>query len=405
MTERLYYDDAYTTEFTARIVERVPGERPAVVLDRTYFYPTGGGQPNDTGVIGGVPVIDVLTRAADGAVLHVLAGAPPAGDEVECRVDWERRFDFMQQHTGQHILTQAFVEVAGAQTVAFHLSGDTVTIDLDRAGFDAGTLAAVEDAANRVIFEDRPVTVRLIDPDAAEGVRVRRAPGDLHTAGLRVIEVQDFDVTACGGTHVARAGQIGLIKLIKVENHREGSRVEFKCGWRALRDYRERHAVLDTLATGLTVGYWETPEAVERLRAELKDTRGQLRAAASRLAEVEVSELLAAAEAREGVRLVRAVFEERDPGDVRSLVSQLVSEPRVMVLAGIPGDKAQIILARSADLPFDLRGALEPALDALGGGRGGGRPDFCQGGGLAADAGQVGEALQAAERVLFPARR
>src|SRR5690606_19797101 len=158
MTERLYYDDSRTTEFRATIVERTrAGDRPAVVLDRTYFYPTGGGQPHDTGVIGGVEVVDVQTRE-DGEVLHVLASDPPGEDEVECRIDAGRRFDFMQQHTGQHILTRAFVQVADAHTIAFHLSEDTVTIDLDRADIPPRVLDEVEDLVNRVITEDRPVT-------------------------------------------------------------------------------------------------------------------------------------------------------------------------------------------------------------------------------------------------------
>ena len=401
MTERLYYDDSRTTEFRATIVERTrAGDRPAVVLDRTYFYPTGGGQPHDPGVIGGVEVVDVQTRE-DGEVLHVLASDPPGEDEVECRIDAGRRFDFMQQHTGQHILTQAFVQVADAHTIAFHLSEDTVTIDLDRADIPPRVLDEVEDLVNRVITEDRPVTPRLVVPENASGVRVRRIPGQLHTEGLRVVEVEGFDTTACGGTHVSRTGEIGIIKIIKVENHREGSRVEFKCGGRALRDYRQKHAILDRLSNELTVGYWEVGEAVDRLRAELKAAQRDLRAATRQLAEFEGERLLAQAPTREGVRVVRQVFEGRDPGDVRTLVSRLAESDRVVVLAGIPGEKAQLILARSADLPTNLNGPLQAAFAVLGGGRGGGRPDFCQGGGVQADAMQVAAALDAAEQAIF----
>lgn len=400
MTERLYYDDSHLTEFTAHIVERTQvGGQPAVVLDRTAFYPTGGGQPHDTGQIGGVEVIDVLTRESDGEVLHVLAGDPPA-DEVTCRVDWDRRFDFMQQHTGQHILTQAFVATAGIQTVGFHLTEDTLTIDLDRGDISQDELDAAEDAANRVIYEDRPVVARLVDPDDTDGVRMRRAPGHLHTDGLRVIDVEGFDVTACGGTHVSRTGELGMIKILKVENAHEGSRVTFMCGWRALRDYREKHTMLEALSNELTTGYWEVGEAVERLRADLKETQRALKSASRELAGYQAARLLAEAEPFGEARLIRAVFEERDPGDVRALVSELVGEPGVIVLAGIPGETTQLIFARSDDLPHNMNGPLRAAFDALGGGRGGGRPAFCQGGGEGASAEQVADALEVARQAL-----
>lgn len=401
MTKRLYYDDSHLTEFTAHIVERVQiGEQPAVVLDRTAFYPTGGGQPHDTGEVGGVQVVDVLTREADGEVLHVLAGAPPAADEVACRVDCARRFDFMQQHTGQHILTQAFVQTAGIQTVGFHLTEDTLTIDLDRADIPQDVLDEAEDVANRIIYEDRPVVALLVDPDDTDGVRMRKRPDHLHTDGLRVIEVEGFDTTACGGTHVNRTGALGMIKILKVESVREGSRLSFVCGWRALRDYREKHAMLEALSNELTTGYWEVGDAVERLRADLKETQRALKSASREMVGYQAARLLAEAEPFGEARLIHAVFEDRDPGEVRALVSELVKDPGVIVLAGIPGETTQLIFARSDDLPHNMNGPLQAAFEVLGGGRGGGRPAFCQGGGAAASAEQVAGALQAAVQVL-----
>jgi alanyl-tRNA synthetase len=400
MTERLYYADAYTTEFTARVAERVvTGGRPAVVLDRTYFYAASGGQPADRGTIGGAAVEDVFAREGDAAVVHVLA-REVLQDEVACRVDWPRRFDHMQQHTGQHILTQAFVQVAGAQTVGFHLSDDTVTIDLDMPQLAPAVVTEVEDLANRVIYEDRPVMARLVDQNAADGVRVRMMPDHLLTEGLRVIEIEGFDQTACGGTHVARTGEIGLIKIIKVEKRGDGLRVEFCCGGRALRDYRTKHAIISQLAADLTCSYREVGDALERLQADLKDAQRALRAATARLIELEAEHLLANAAALGGARLVKAAFDERDPGEVRALASRLVEAPAVIALLGTSGEKAQLFLARSADLPYDMNAALRQGLAVLGNARGGGRPDFAQGGGVPASSEQVQAALEAAGQVL-----
>jgi alanyl-tRNA synthetase len=400
MTRRLYYDDSHTTEFTARVVERVVVDgRPAVVLDQTCFYPTGGGQPHDTGSLSGVSVLEVLTRESDHAVLHVLEGEV-AADEVAGRVDWPRRFDHMQHHTGQHILTQAFVEVAGANTVGFHLGVESVTIDLDVADVTDQQIAAAEGLANRVVWENRPVRARLIDPGAADQVRMRKMPDYLATDGLRVVEVEDFDRTACGGTHVAHTGEIGLIKAVKAERRGEETRIEFRCGGRALADYQAKHAAISGLAARLSVGYWELDEAVGRLEAELKETRQTLRAIRKDLIEYEVADLLAGAAEAGGGRVVSACFAGRDPGEVRALVSHLIEAPGTVALVGLSGEKAQLIFARSADLALDMVPILKGALAGLGGERGGGRPDFAQGGGVSAGEAQVEAALAAAQRAV-----
>lgn len=196
MTERLYYSDSYTRDFSAQVVERMAvKDRPAVVLDRTYFYPNGGGQPNDTGKIGGVDVLDVNSRD-DHAVVHTLAGEVRAG-EVTCQIDYPRRFDHMQQHTGQHILTRAFIEAAGANTVAFHLGTDSVTIDLDKTRLSPETVNTIEDLANQIVTENRPITVRIVSPDefASLKVRTRKMPDSLATDGIRIVEIADFDLS------------------------------------------------------------------------------------------------------------------------------------------------------------------------------------------------------------------
>src|SRR5574341_51516 len=298
MTERLYYHDSYTTRFSASITDRLEVEgRPAILLDRTYFYPTGGGQPNDLGTLGEAKVVDVIARPEDHAILHAVDG-DVGGGTVEGVVDWTRRFDHMQAHTGQHILTRAFMEAAGANTISFHLSPDSVTIDLNRAEIPPDTLEKVEDLANRIVQENRAVTARIISMEEAgklDILRMRKVPEALATDGLRVVEVDSFDLTACGGTHVARAGEIGMIKIIEVERRRQESRVEFRCGGRALADYRVKNAVANRLAADLTVGHWEIDQAVARLRDDLKESRSALKAAQERLVEYEGLSMLAGA--------------------------------------------------------------------------------------------------------------
>ncbi len=401
MIERLYYDDAYLTEFSARIVQRLTvGGRPAVVLDRTAFYPTGGGQPHDTGVIGGAAVLDVFTREEDAAVVHVLA-EEVGEDVVTCRLDWARRFDHMQHHTGQHILTRAFEQVAAAHTVGFHLSDESVTIDLDAPAIPPTLAEQAEDLANRIVWEDRPVVVRLVPRDEAAGVRVRLMPDHLLTPGLRVVDIAGFDQTACGGTHVARTGEIGIIKVLRLEKRGAETRVEFCCGGRALRDYREKHLILSQLAADLTCSHREVGEALARLRADVKAAQRALKAATAQLITYQAEHLLAQAVVAGKARIIKAAFEGREVGEVRALASRLIEAPGVVALLGIAGEKAQVILARSADLPYDLNTVLQQALAMLGEARGGGRPDFVQGGGVPASLEQVTAALDTAERVLL----
>lgn len=394
---RLYYDDSYTREFSARVVERVDYDgRPAVVLDRTYFYPTSGGQPNDVGTLNGVPVLDVAARKEDGEVLHVLA-APLDADDVTGVIDWARRFDYMQHHTGQHILSQAFVQVAQASTVGFHLSLDSVTIDLDQPSLTDSQVAAVEALANDVVWGDRPVTARIVQPDDADGVRIRKLPEHILTGGLRIIDIDGFDVTACGGTHVARTGEIGLIKVLKLEKRGDKSRVEFRCGGRALADYQAKNAVANGLAADLTCAIPEIPQSVARLQEDFKAAQRALKAANSQLVDYEADRLAAEAPETNGVRVVKASFADRDFGDVRLLATKLTQKPGIIALLAVTGEKAQMVFARSADLSQDMNALLKATLATLANGRGGGQAQMAQGGGTATAA-EVDAALDAAAK-------
>jgi alanyl-tRNA synthetase len=403
MTERCYYDDAYTIEFEAQVVERLTfDDRPAVVLGRTYFYPTGGGQPCDLGTISDAKVVEVVTRPEDDAVIHILS-APVDADMVSCHIDWERRFDHMQQHTGQHILSQAVLHVADADTIGFHLGAEESTIDLDVTSLLPAAMDSVEDLSNQIIYEDRPIHIRFLPPEELDPMALRRAPDVSPTEGLRVVEIEGFDRVTCGGTHAARTGAVGIIKIIRLDKRGQNIRVVFRAGWRALRDYRLKNMTVNQLAAEFTVGTWELDQAVARLQEENKAVRSELRAAQSELMGYEAARLAQEAPEQAGVRVIRAAFPERDVKDLRTLAATLVGDPGVVVLFGSAGEKAQLIFARSEDVPVDMSDVLTQALSILGSDRGGGRPDFAQGGGVSADADLMESALSQAEKLVISA--
>jgi alanyl-tRNA synthetase len=371
---------------------------PALVLDRTYFYPTGGGQPHDTGEIDGIQVLDVFAREGDSAVVHVLA-QPGSAAQVNCRIDRTRRVDHMQQHTGQHILSRAFIQLAEAQTVGFHLSDDTVTIDLNRAGLNDEIITQVENLANQSVYEDRAVTVRLVSPEDADGIRMRKLPEHLHTDGLRIVDIDGFDVTACGGTHVARTGEIGIIKILRLERRSDKTRVEFRCGRRALDDYRAKNALIYQLTSALTCGMGEVPSAVQRLQDNLKTAQSALKSATQQLVDYEAIHWLAMARELAGGKLIKAAFADREAGDIRLLASKLAQTPGVIALLGATGEPAHLVFSRSADLPQDMNTLLKQALALIQEGRGGGQPSLAQGSG-SASLEQLNAALDEAERLV-----
>ncbi len=396
---RRYYDDSYTTQFAATVIERTQvGGRPAVVLDQTYFYPTSGGQPNDTGAINGVQVVDVVSRDADGAVVHVLNG-DVAADAVECTVDWARRFDHMQHHTGQHILSQAFIQVADASTVGFHMSADSLTIDLDKLNLAAETISRVEALANDIVFADRLVTAKIISLEEAVSIRMRKLPEKIHTDGLRIIDIDGFDLTACGGTHVRRTGEIGLIKVLRTEKRGDKTRVEFRCGGRALELFRSQNALVNQLTALLTCKADEVVPAITRLQDESKTAQRDLKAAKALLIDAEVASLIAATPIENNLRIVSKIFVDRDAGDVRLIAAKLVQTAGIIAFVGVPGDKAQLIFARSEGLTQDMNTLIKMALATING-RGGGTPNMAQGGGVPATTEQLNAALAAAVQAL-----
>ncbi len=378
MTERLYWQDPYQQQFTATVVEVTTyNGRPAVVLDRTAFYPTGGGQPHDQGTLNGIPVAEVIERETDGAILHVLA-EPLKDREVEGRIAWERRFDHMQQHTGQHILSQAFLQVAGAQTVSFHIGRETVTIDLDRVGLPPAAIEAAEELANRVVLENREVQAWFAEGENGEGLGLRRAPNPKARGRLRIVEVVGFDRSACGGTHVRRTGEVGPIRIVRLERRGGETRVSFLCGWRALRDDQNKQRLLAEAAGALGVGEAALPEAIRALQRDLKEARRSLKTLEDLYLDLALPALEAAARSAPFGEILTRVWPQLPPGLLSRLARRLSEgRPRLVILAA-GGAEGLLVVACGPGIPVDAREVLQRLLWRLGRSGGGGRPDYAQ---------------------------
>ena len=381
MTERLYYTDPYLREFDATLIAVQPAAdgRVAAILDRTAFYPTSGGQPFDTGTLNDARVVDVMD-GENGAVLHIVEGHLGAG-QVHGTIDWDRRFEHMQQHTGQHVLSSAFDRLASARTVSFHLGSHSSTIDLARE-VSAREVALCEAEANRIVWEDRPVHIRFVDSSDAVNLPLRKEP--VREGVLRLIDVEQYDLSACGGTHVGRTGGIGIVVVASTERFRGGTRVEFLCGGRALRGFRDlRQSVADSIRL-LSVLPAELPAAVERLQTEGRELKRRIRDLQGSVASAEAESFAASPEQIGGLRAVFRTLEGWDPNGLKSIASAIVERPgHVVVLFGSPAPMS-VVVARSADAQVDCAAVLR-RLTARFGGKGGGRPELAQGGGLAAN--------------------
>jgi alanyl-tRNA synthetase len=394
-TEKLYFSDSALLQFEATVIDVKPAEGgEAVVLDRTAFYPTGGGQPYDTGLLGDTRVVDVLED--DGGIIsHVVRepGRLTIGSNVKGQIDRRRRLDHLQQHSGQHILSQAFVRACGAETRSFHLGATTSTIDIELQNPNEDHMRKAEDIANEIVFEDRPMRVHLVTEEEASSLPLRKESAIRDV--IRVIEVEDFDWSPCGGTHAHSAGQVGLIAIKSFERAKQLTRVEFVCGGRALEEYRRAHRTGVTVAQLFSAERDQSPELVARALDENKALKKRIRDLIELAATAEAAQLLAVAPTPGPFKLVKLVFEGRELEEVRMLASKIVqSEPSVALLATRESGTARLVFARSQSLSWNMGALLAEACQALGG-RGGGKPDLAQGGGPATE--KVEDALDLAE--------
>ncbi len=385
MTERLYYTDSYLRSFSAQIIERADGGR-TIYLDRTAFYPTSGGQPFDVGSIAGVAVMEVADE--EERIAHKLA-APVDADTVECAVDWDRRFDHMQQHTGQHLLSAVFEESFRLKTVSFHLGTESATIDLE-GNADAAAIREAERRANEIVFENRMVSVSFEDAAQAAGLR---KPSE-RAGTLRVISIEGVDRSACGGTHVRATGEIGPILIRKLEKIRSQTRVEFLCGGRAVRRARADYEALARAAQLFSSPLDSVPamlaEQLETARTAEKSRRKlELELAAYRGREMYQE----TAAGPDGFRRVLQRAAAGSLEDLRAVAQNFTAHSKAVFLAAL-NDPPSALLAVSEDAGIDAGKILKAALTEAGG-RGGGTARMAQG--SVPDAGKIDALLRAVE--------
>jgi alanyl-tRNA synthetase len=374
MTIRMDLADPDTLVFRSRVREQWrAGDRWEVVLEETYFYPESGGQLHDVGTLAGAPVLDVRLEGKE--VVHVIDRPVPT-TEVEGRIDAERRHDHRCQHTGQHILSRAFLDVAGAPTVSSRL-GSACTIDLPLEAPDPELIDRVERAAQRIVDDDVPVRIHFFRPDEPIPFELRKEPGEHAT--IRVIEIEGRDATPCGGTHCRRSGEVGLVKILAAERHKKGlCRITFACGPRAVEDYRRKHGTVRTLVGTLMAPEGEIVDAVERLRRRLEDGRKTERRLWKEIVAARARRLREEAPTREGRRIVRHAASDLPAEHAPALARAVAAEGETVALVGCPGDPAIVAVAATPGVAPHLGRLLEEVLSELGG-KGGGGPTFAQG--------------------------
>ncbi|HKW99657.1 MAG TPA: alanyl-tRNA editing protein [Bryobacteraceae bacterium] len=371
MTERLYYTDSYLRQFRARVTDRTSGGR-TVYLDRTAFYPTSGGQPHDTGSIAGAAVLDVVDEGE--RIAHHTERAVEA-DDVDCAVDWPRRFDHMQQHSGQHLLSAVFIEQFGIETCSFHLGEDVSTLDLETPAIDMEKVAAAERRANEVVWENRPIAVNYENAVSAGDLR---KPSD-RAGTLRIVSIHNLDRIACGGTHVRLTGEIGPILIRRLEKVRNTVRVEFLCGMRAVRRARADYNALSRIAQTFSAGIDETPVLAAAQVEAAREADRVCRKLNADLARYQGRELYdAAAPDSAGVRRVLRRLPKGALEDLRALAQSFTAQPKAVFIGAID-QPPSVLMAASADAGLDAGKTLQPLL-AQAGGRGGGNARMAQGG-------------------------
>jgi len=392
MTERIYYTEPSCRTFEATVTRT--GERdgrPLVTLDRTAFYPTSGGQPFDTGRLGSVDVVETIDEGDE--IVHVVSAPVAPGTRLRGEIDWVRRFDHMQQHTGQHVLSAAFDRLFENRTTSFHMGAEVSTIDLAREA-TSGEIDRAVDEANHVVWEDREVSVRFVSVDEASRLTLRKEP--IREGTLRLVEIRDFDLSACGGTHVSRTGAIGIIAVTQSERFRGGSRITFACGSRALRAFRGYRDAVAGAVRVLSVLPHELPSAVERAQLDAKDLRKTVSRLQGELAGHEASRLLEDAALVGDRRVVVQALEGWDAAGLKAIASSLVAQGGVVAVLVSAGNPIAVVVARSQDAALDSSKGLRMLLDRFGG-RGGGRPELAQGAGLV---GTIEDILGAAREVV-----
>jgi alanyl-tRNA synthetase len=386
MTDRLYYHNSFLYDFDAEVEEVPASQRPALILNRSAFYPTSGGQIFDIGTISidGNQTLRVTEVAdtEDGRVVHYLE-APvkdlPPGTRVRGQIDATRRRDHMQQHSGQHVLSAAFVRLHNLHTVSFHMADDYCSIDLDTPNLTKEQIESAERLANEIIFENRPVDIRFVNREEAGKLGLRKLPA-ADRDELRIIDIHEFDLSACGGTHVRQTGQIGCILLRKAERVRQGWRIEFVAGQRAVAIARRDFTTLTETAGLFSAQIYDVPQQARKSLEEVRALRKQREQAQEELAAAQAAGLLSETLESKGRRIVIRTLSDRDMNSLKMLAQKLTRlATNVVALLASTSPQPSLVFAQSAGQPFDMGALMKQTMATLNG-RGGGSKDMAQGG-------------------------
>ena len=402
MTDRLYYRDSFLYNFDAEVRSAVETPRPSLTLDRTAFYPTSGGQIHDTGWLVSPDARLRVTEVADtedGHVVHYLE-APlkdvKPGTRIRGEVDPARRRDHMQQHSAQHVLSAAFVRLFAMPTVSFHMADDYCSIDLNTPSLSKEQIESAERLANEIVLENRGVDIRFVTREEAEKIGLRKLP-PTERDELRLIDIRDFDLTACGGTHVSNTGQIGSISLRKTEKVRQGYRVEFVAGERVVSTARRDFSTLSETAALFSAHIYDVPQQARKSLDEIRSLRKQREQSQDELADVQAATLLAESPENGGRKLVIRTFRDRELNFLKLLAQKVTRQAPAIALLATESPQPALVFAQSAGQPYDMGALLKQTMAKLGG-RGGGSKDLAQGG--APQSAGLADALAAAAESL-----
>ncbi|HDR7950025.1 TPA: alanyl-tRNA editing protein [Bacillus toyonensis] len=381
MEQKLYYIDAYTKDFTTKIIKQDYDKEDNlyVVLNETAFYPTGGGQPYDTGTLNGTLVTNV--EEVNGEIRHFIAEQLETA-EVEGKINWERRFDHMQQHAAQHILSAAFWDHFNIPTIGFHLGKETVTIDLETENLPAETIEKAVQIANNIVFENHPIRIQWMNLEEAKTLPLRKEP--TLTENIRVVIIENFDYNGCGGTHPRRTGEVGLIQVLNWERNKGGIRLTFIAGWRTLKLMGQQQQIMKDVSKQLNSSETDIPAKVAQLLISQKENEKAIQTMNEKLLFAEANELLQQpAEIHAGF-LISKVFTNRSMQEVAKLSAIITEQQEHAITYFIieNDDKLQCILACGKTVTLDMNALLKDALPAIEG-KGGGNKKSARGGGKA----------------------
>lgn len=397
MTRKLYHEDPYLQSFSSQVYERLQYQgKPALVLQKSAFYPSSGGQPHDMGTLNDVIVLDVLEDEQYGLV-HVLE-AEIDDDFVYGQINWERRFDHMQQHSGQHLLSQVFLRLCEAETLSFHLGEESSTLDIDFPELDPEAVSFVETISNQVIYENRSIITHVLNLEELGQFPLRTMPE--REGPIRLVEIAQFDYSPCCGTHCSRTGEIGVIKISKYENWKGGTRLHFLCGRRAIRDYQHKSEILKRLGETLSAGERDIFPLVKKLQDDGKALRRECKELSEKVLDDEAEDLVAEREQNGSLYVLKKVFEERPVQELKQIADKVLElSPDTVILFGGKFDgKASLVFCCSEGLGLHMGELMRPACELLDG-RGGGQAHQAQGGGAAVE--KLEDALNAARASLF----